>query len=329
MRIVLSRLDRIGDLVLSTPAIASVRASWPQAHITIACSAYNASVVERSRDVDEIVTLDETLTPAALGARFAGACDLAIALAPCHPDYALVGATKARRRVGYTYRRRYLARLTAPFFFTDLLISEADPELCERRPAYRVRHEVDQVLDLVVRAGGATTIRDLVVTVTDADRAAIGHLPARGIAVHLAPRWLQDGSTLAGFVELLRALRGLGLPIVVTHGSDVVAEAALVAQAGVADAVVGDLEFAQWAAVFEASRVVVTVDTGATHVASAVGRPTVVLFEHRYFNLNSQEWAPYCVPSAVLRKPADESDESLRESRESIVTAVERLLSHA
>ncbi|HEX3452834.1 MAG TPA: glycosyltransferase family 9 protein, partial [Solirubrobacteraceae bacterium] len=71
---------------------------------------------------------------------------------------------------------------------------------------------------------------------------------------------------------------------------------------------------------------VVTIDTGATHVASAVRVPTVVLFEHKWFRLASQEWSPYRVPNAILRKPPDESEASLRASRAEIVAAVATLL---
>jgi ADP-heptose:LPS heptosyltransferase len=328
MKIVLSRLDRIGDLVLSTPAIASVRRSWPQARVTIVCSPYNASVVQGNPDVDEVLVLEAGTTPSRMGARFPG-CDIAIALAPCTQDFLLVGATRAYTRVGYTYRRRYFARIGAQLMLTQLLVSEADPGLCERQPSYRVRHEVDQVLDLVANAGGTQIVRDLRVTITDADRAAVAHLPAGGIAVHLAPRWLRDGSTLESFIALLAAFRRFGLPIIVTHGVDVSEQVPAIEAAGVADYVAGALSFGQWAAAFAAARLVVTVDTGATHVASAMMRPTVVLFEHRYFNLSSQEWAPYRVPAAVLRKPAGESAAELAQSRESIVTAVERLLTYA
>ncbi|MHB8144248.1 MAG: glycosyltransferase family 9 protein, partial [Vulcanimicrobiaceae bacterium] len=55
MHVLLARTDRIGDLVLSTPAIATIRASFPRARVTIVCSPYNRVVVERSSDVDEIV----------------------------------------------------------------------------------------------------------------------------------------------------------------------------------------------------------------------------------------------------------------------------------
>ena len=93
-----------------------------------------------------------------------------------------------------------------------------------------------------------------------------------------------------------------------------------------ADRVFGGLSFGAWAAAFERAACIVTIDTGATHVASAMRRPTVVLFEHAYFRLSSQEWSPYRVPNAVLRKPSDESPAALRASRAEIVAAVAALL---
>jgi ADP-heptose:LPS heptosyltransferase len=326
VNIVLSRLDRVGDLILSTPAIASVRRSWPRAHVTLVCNPYNASVVERNPDVDELVIKPQSESAAAAGARFRGRCDLAVALAPCAPDFQLVGATRAHRRVGYTYVRRYVARLTAPLYLTKLGISEADPALCERRPGYFVRHEVDQIVDLVRLAGGSVLTADLVVPVDEGDREAVADVPPDGIAVHLGLRWFSEGSSLESTIRTIEELRRFGLPVVATYGSDAAEAAAGVRAAGVADVVVGGLTFGQWAAVFEKSRLVVTVDTGATHVASAMRRPTVVLFENRYFHLSSQEWSPYRVPSVCLRKPASSDPVQLAALRASIVTAVETLL---
>ncbi len=324
-RIVLSRTDRVGDLILSTPAIATLRASFPQAHITLVTSRYNAIVVDRSPDIDELVSLPTEIAPAAFGARFAGACDLAIALAPRTADIALVGATRAPKRIGYTYVRRQLARFVARFRLTDVLVSEADPVLAER-PGMVVRHEVDQVLALAERAGAQTIVRDLRLPVCDADRALVAHVPENAIVVHLAPRWIGQGSSLASVLELARALRTFERPIVCTYGEDAIELAHAVRNAGVADVVIGSLPFFAWAAVFERAACIVTVDTGATHVASAMRRPTVVLFEHQYFRLNSQEWSPYRVPSALVRKPVDASPAALAACRAEIVTAVEALL---
>jgi len=325
MRILLSRTDRVGDLILSTPAIATVRRSFPDAHVTIACSRYNAVVVERSPDVDAVVTLPDGVPPAAFGAEFAGV-DLAIALAPRDVDHRIVAATRAPRRVGYTYARRYLARLLLRTMLTDVVLSPADPVTAERRPGRPVPHEVDQVLAVAEAAGAHDLVRDLVLVISDADRDAARALPERPIVVQLARRWTEHGSTAESCVQLFRELRALGRPLIATHGEDGGDLAVLVARADVADHVLGNLPFYRWAAVLERAACVVTIDTGATHVASAVGVPTDVLFEHRWFKLASQEWSPYRVPNAILRKPPDESEDALRASRAEIVAAVANLL---
>lgn len=323
MKILLSRTDRIGDLILSTPAIASVRASFPGAHITMITSPYNRVAVERNTDFDELIDLPREIRGDAFGARFRG-YDLAIALAPRSTDIRLVGATHARVRVGYTYTRRWLARLTARFSLDRVMISPADPELCERDPSRVVPHEVDQLLNLVTLAGAGERVTDLRLDVTDEDRAALGNFPANPVVLHLGQRWFSSGSTLESTLRLAGELRDLGAPLAVSCAAECDDYAhAFEAQGHM---VSRSLPFHQWVALFERARCVVTVDTGATHVASAVRRPTLVAFEHRYFRLNSQEWAPYRVPSVLVRKPGSEDDAALAEFRAQIVSGVRELI---
>lgn len=325
-RILLTRTDRIGDLILSTPAIATVRRSFPDAHVTMVCSPYNRVVMERNTDVDELLTLNGGIKPGAFGAQFRGAADLAIALSPRAADIALVGGTRAPVRIGYTYVRRYVARLTARLYVNRVMISEADPDLSERNPHRHVRHEVNQLLDLVSLAGAEQRVAHLRLDVGDEDRAAIAYLPRDPIVMHLGLRWFNQGSTLDSTIALIRELHRFEKPVVVTYAPECEHYIPAIADSRVADVLLGGLPFYRWAAVFERAGVIVTVDTGATHVASAMRRPTVVAFEHRYFRLNSQEWAPYGVPSVLIRKPADETQESLTAFRSEILGAVSKLL---
>jgi ADP-heptose:LPS heptosyltransferase len=329
MRVMLIRTDRIGDLILSTPAIATVRASFPDAHITMVCSPYNAVVMERNADVDEIVHWHSDTKPQAFGARFRGQTDIAVALAPRSVDLAVAGGTRASVRVGYTYVRRYVARVTARFYVNRLMISEADPDLSERNPHRHVRHEVNQLLDLVALAGATKRVDGLRLVLTDEDRAANAYLPDKPIVLHLGMRWFREGSTLESTLTLMKQLHRFGVPLVVTYAPECEQYVKAIAESRLADVLLGGLPFYRWAAVLERARVVVTVDTGATHVASAVRRPTVVAFEHRYFRLNSQEWAPYGVPHVLVRKPGDESAEALARFRGEILDAVAQLMDHA
>ena len=324
MKILLSRTDRIGDLILSTPAIATVRASFPDAHITMVTSPYNSLVMERNDDVDELAVLPREVRPSTFGAARHG-YDIAIALAPRAIDLQIVGATRAPLRVGYTYERRWLARLTAPLYVNRLMVSEADPELSDRYPQRVVRHEVVQLLDLVGLAGAHDRVETLRLDVIEADRAVARELPPDPIVLHLGMRWFTGGSTLESTLALVERLAGLR-PLVITCAAECEEFATYFEGSPHVARFLRGLPFHQWAAVFERAGVVVTVDTGATHVASAVQRPLVVAFEHRFFRLNSQEWAPYGVPHVLVRKPATAEAPSLTQFRDQISAGVVQLL---
>jgi len=70
------------------------------------------------------------------------------------------------------------------------MISEADPDLCDRDPSLIVRHEVDQLLDLVALAGATTRVKELRLNLSDADRRAASEVAPEGaIVFHLGKRW--------------------------------------------------------------------------------------------------------------------------------------------
>ncbi len=325
MRILLARTDRIGDLILSTAAIATVRRSFPAAHVAIVTSSYNRVVVERNDDVDELVAFERT-ADAVDWSRQAPRFDLAVALAPRIADLRIAGATRAACRVGYTYRRRWLVRLVAARCVDTLMLSEADPTLSEREPERRVRHEVDQLLDLVALAGAFERVPRLRLDVRNEDRAALEGVPERPIVLHLGARWFSTGSTAESTLRLLSQMADLGLPVLVTCPPESAAYAASFEAPDRRWMLLENLPFFVWAAAFERAACVVTVDTAATHVASAVLRPTVVVFEHRYFALASQEWAPYGVPNVLVRKPAGDDRSALADFRERVVAGVAQLI---
>ena len=57
-KICISRLDRIGDLIMTTPAIISIRQNWPGSKITLLASEVNSKVLNYSPLIDEIIEID-------------------------------------------------------------------------------------------------------------------------------------------------------------------------------------------------------------------------------------------------------------------------------
>jgi ADP-heptose:LPS heptosyltransferase len=308
-RIVLVRTDRVGDLVLSTPAIASFRRSWPDAHIDAIVTDYTEPVLRHNPDVDAVHIIPKSApfaTARATARAIGSGADMVVALSPRTVEYRLAALTRAPARFGYVYRRRYLARLAASYLLTDFCISEADPELADRFPDRPVAHEVAQVLALVSLAGGKVITDQLTLRVGSDDEAfARNRVPAGAIALNLSPRWFLPNFGFDATLDLIRRLASMQRDVLVTYGNDVPDAAARLRDAVSTPNVtwLGDLPLLHWAAALARCSVVLTVDTGATHVASAVGVPVVVVFEREYYRLSSQEWAPWRVPNVMLCKP--------------------------
>ncbi len=310
-RILLIRTDRLGDLVLSTPAIASFRRSWPDARIEALVSDYNEPVMRFNRDVDALHVLPRTASRSqarALARTLGEGVDLAVALAPRTADYRLALWSRAPRRIGYVYRRRYLSRLAARVMLTDHGISEADPDLADRYPDRPVAHEVHQVLALVRLAGGETLTDSLVFDVgEEATAFARDAVPSGAIGVNLAPRWFAPDFGLRATATLIEGLAAQQKDVLVTYGGDV-REAAMQLRGSVNASNVtwiGEAPVLDWAAALGRCGAVITVDCGAVHVAAAQGIPVVGVYERQYYRLSSQEWSPWHVPSVVLCKPPE------------------------
>ena len=112
-RVLLFRLERIGDLLMTLDALALLRARLPETELHLVVGSWNAELAGLIPGIDAVETLDvpwlsrggSRPSPWTLGAMLARwrrrAFDLAINFEPDIRSNALVGASGAARRVGY------------------------------------------------------------------------------------------------------------------------------------------------------------------------------------------------------------------------------------
>ena len=72
MKILLLQLKRIGDLILTTPAIAALRSNYPDAHITLAVSNECAELLPAISNVDRVLIARRNLRDVAMVSSVAG-----------------------------------------------------------------------------------------------------------------------------------------------------------------------------------------------------------------------------------------------------------------
>jgi ADP-heptose:LPS heptosyltransferase len=292
-RIVLVRaLKGLGDFLCVTPALRSLRQEYPSAHLTlVGIEATRGLIARYSHLVDALLPfpgfpgipeekVDVTRLPGFFAAAHASRFDLAIQMhgngSLMNPFTVMLGAT---RTAGY-----YTPGAFCP-----------DPELY--LPLNEEEHEVRRWLRLTAHLGAPGRGEHLDFPLTGADWDALMKLPeaasllrGRHVVIHPgatepARRWLP-----AYFAEVGDRLASQGLQVVVSGSADEVAIAAEVERAMRWPVVnlAGRTSLGAMAAVLSRSRLLITNDTGVSHLAAALRAPSVVVF----LSSDPRRWAP-------------------------------------
>jgi heptosyltransferase-3 len=276
-RILVITLRRLGDVLLATPLIRSLRRAWPQARIDTLVFADTAGILAGNPDLDGVIAVPPRSTAAqtlALGARLFRRYDLAISTqSGDRPTGFAIAAGRAR-----------VAPVAANFN------GRVKRALLTRSVAAKGGlHRVEEMLRLA-DALGIARVPELV-----SPRAAeAGDLPIGPYAViHAAPMFRYKQWTVSGWRALAAALAERGLTVIATGGPaeaerrylDEVWDGANVTRRD------GQLTWPQLAGLMAQARVYVGPDTSVTHLAAAAGCATVAL----YGPTDPRLWGPWPV----------------------------------
>ncbi len=281
-RVLCFRLERIGDLLMTLPAFAELRAALPGASIDLAAGSWNRGIASAIPGVARVETIDAawlargggglgTLALRRQAARWRDRrYDLAINFEPDIRSNLALAATGAARTAGF--------RSGGGGACLDLAL-DYDTSA----------HTADNAVRLVRRAldRDEGPLRDARLDIPAAARADAARLlrPFDGapvIGVHVSggraiKQWPEDR-----FREIAaRLARDRGAAIVLTGTPDERGQIAIVTSALPADRVLdlsGQTDLIAVAAVLERLDLLVTGDTGPMHLAQAVGTPIVAIF---------------------------------------------------
>ncbi|HZQ14672.1 MAG TPA: glycosyltransferase family 9 protein [Pseudolabrys sp.] len=282
-RILVIALRRLGDVLLTTPLIGSLRRAWPRARIEALVFADTAGILEGNPDLDGIVTMParpSALQSAALAARLCKRYDLAVSTQS--GDRPIFFAVAAGRRAVAPVEASLNGRLKRA--------------LLHRSVAYVGGvHRVEEML----RLADALGIARLPGVVAPRPR-AIASPPDGGYAViHAAPMFRYKQWTQDGWRALAASLAGRGLAVIATGGPAAAERRYL---DGVWHGVAvrrldAQLDWPQLAGLLAKARVYVGPDTSVTHLAAAAGCPTVAI----YGPTDPRLWGPW--PAGGLDAP--------------------------
>lgn len=308
-RILVIRLDRIGDVVLSTPVLQSLREAYPHAFIAMMVRPVCRELLEGNPYLNEVMLYDKDGRQRGVIStmRFAGSLrryrfDTALVLHPNNRSHWIPWLAGIPVRIGYDRNYRWL--LT-------------------RRLAHRkqegVRHEADYTLDLVRKLGiNPAAPRPFVPIHPELDRRIEQRLQEQGIsradclvAMHpsassLSKRWKPE--RFAQVADRLIEERHARVVLVAGPGHEPHAQAVERAMRHRPVNAAGTLSVGELACLFRRCRVLISNDSGPVHIAAAVGIPVVDIFGRHQPGLNPQRWQALGQDHLLLYK--DVADET-------------------
>ena len=274
-RLVILAPNWLGDAVMALPAIADVRRSAPDAHVAVAARAPVAPLFRLVPDVRETIVLNAPASVArvgswtSIGAELAGGGFDAALLLPNSIHAALVAS-----RAGIPERWGYGDGMRAR------LLTRSVPRIA------RV-HQVDYYRHLVAALGFPNGPREPRIAAPPSARAAADRLlkdagwSGRSVLVALAPGAAYGGAKRwppERFGALAAALANDGVESILVGSSADARTTREVARAARAIDLAGRTDLSTLTGVLTRCRALVTNDSGAMHLAAALGVPVTAVF---------------------------------------------------
>jgi len=305
-RVLAVRLDNLGDVLVTTPAIHAIRESLPQAAITLLASPVGAQAGRLNPDIDDVVVYNAPwMDPwSRLPLDPAREMQAIAQLSAGRYDAAVIFSSFRQSPLPAAYLC-YLAGI--PLRLAASIDGPGSLLTTRHRHPERMMHEVERGLDLVAAVGMKTSDDRLVLRVPDGGLEEIADLvtaqrplivvhPGCSMPARTYP-WEQYAEVVATLVQDLDAR-------VVLTGAD---DERLLVDAILAQvppwsrtqvtAAAGELPFPAFCALVEAADVVITNNTGPMHLAAALGTPVVALFA---LTNPPEQWGPWRVPHRML-----------------------------
>jgi ADP-heptose:LPS heptosyltransferase len=293
VRVLLVRLDGIGDAAVCTPLIAALRSAGHE--VGVALTTRNAGLFAPEAILAEHV-LDRIPWPAH-GSTPESAARARAEIAAQRYDVALIAseepeayalAARIPRRVGFA------TGWTRPL--KTLWVRLRTTRVVDR--AQRVGREDAHEAEVLYRLGAGFVAEaappvDLP-RLRDVLLGAAEGVPGRGVLLQAGPKWGAVGVSETTLRALVPALTPAGLRVVAAPGEEEQVRATL----GVAPETFPDLR--GWVEALAGAAVVVTVDTGAAHVAGMLGVPVVDVFPNAHFATQVRRWRPWAAPYRAI-----------------------------
>jgi predicted lipopolysaccharide heptosyltransferase III len=292
MKILLIQLKRIGDLILTTPAIAAVREKFPDAHVTVVISSEGKALAPAITGVNKLLVMPRGFAGfKTIAAIVGGKFDYCVDFTRNDRSALLVLLSRAQKRI-VSFRIKMRSKFRTRFY------NEFVPH------RMRDMHTIDYHLALLEPLGISNASRAVRLELPKSAGETADELLSRKRFIIFHPgsartekfwnaqRWADVINHAADNHDVDLVLTGGSSPLEQTHIDDI--------KSKVPHEIIdlsGKTDLLTLAALIARARLLITVDSAPMHLAAASRTPQVILFGPT----NPFHWRPRESPALILQ----------------------------
>ena len=303
-KILIIKLRYLGDVLLTTPVIQSIRKNHPNVHIAVLVNSGTEGILKNNPDIDEIIVLErEKIKKSSFISKVFQECSLVSQLRKRNFDLAI--------DLSWGDRSAILSFLSGARWRVGFIVGSK-----VRKVSYNISiqhredlHMVDYHCLALKAIGGRVHPPELIFNIIEEDQQSLNELLRNEeiskndpfVVIHPGARWrfkswpLQNFAGLGDFLQKALSLK------VVLVGGDQDAESINGIQSRMHSKVIslgGRLSIQQLGALIKRANLFIGNDSGAMHIAAAVNTPIVAFFGPT----DPKMWGPWGMGHTVFYK---------------------------
>ena len=313
MKICISRIDKLGDMILSLPAIKGIKIKNPDCKIDVLASKANAKVLKKLDYIDKVILINpgwiSTLKEIFIIRKIK--YNYFINLSPKLQSYILCFFSRSTKKAILIFQTRYKKKKFSKFFlklfakiFCDFIhvINRFD-----RLIKNEEIHQTQVIFELINLCGIKHT-KDIDIDI-DLPSKKISFSSKKLILIHLSERWINSYYSENNLLELIFLLKERKFSIILTTDKStknkfkkiydnfkILSNNEFNKLDSISEEIVilDNLNFNSWIYICCSSSLIITPECGCTHIAAACKVPVNVIYDANNFpDAINKEYAPW------------------------------------
>ena len=308
IRICISRIDKMGDMILTLPVIKSIKTNNPNSVIHVLASKTNEKILKNIKYIDKTILInsDHSILKNLIELRKIK-YDYFINFSPRKKSYFFCFFSNSHNKAIIIflsrYKRTYLSKFLLKFFSKIFCSTQLIVDRYEKLNKNQDIHQTKMMFDLVKKCKIKHDTNVLIDI--DLPKRKLNFSQKKVVVLHLSEKWINKNYSEKNFIDLILSLFDKNFSVLMTTDNTtrnifkkIFVKYKVISERDIENIkilknqalIIDNLKYFSWLKVIYSSSFVITPECGCSHIAAACKVPVNIIY------------GPYNLPDAIQKE---------------------------